>query len=285
VLYKGGGSLTPKFGCMLPLNSDYSNILEITRTCEQLCYDSVWAFDHLKPYWVKTGASLECWTTLASLAAHTKKIRLGSLVTNTNLRHPSLLAKITSTLDIISDGRLIVGLGTGDRLGRNELTSYGYRYGTTEERVERFRETVLILKGLWASNDFSFNGKFFHISHARLEPKPRQHPHPPLWIGGKHFKLMDIIIELADGWNHWNIKREQLQERVNYLRERTSRRHLNSNHIVESWSGNIPPDLSTNDLLDYLQKRSVATTEYFIGYFGMTKRKNLERFAEVVSKL
>ena len=282
---KDVGPLAPKFGCMLPLNSDYNHILEITRTCEHLCYDSVWAFDHLAPFWVKSGASLECWTTLASLAGHTKEIKLGSLVTNANLRHPSLLAKITSTLDIISDGRLIVGLGTGDRLSRNELTSYGYRYGTTEDRVERLRETVLILKGLWTSDDFSFAGRFYRLSHARLEPKPVQHPHPPLWIGGKHGKLMDVIIELADGWNYWGITRKQLSERANYLRERTSRTHLNSNHIVKSWSGNIPPSLSTDDLLDYLKKRSDATTEYFIGYFEVTKRKNLERFADAISKL
>lgn len=124
---------------MLPANSVFSRIVEVSQICERLGYDSIWALDHLAPYWLKSGASWECWTTLASLAAHTGEIKLGSLVTNVNLRHPSLLAKITSSLDNISHGRVIVGLGTGDRLSRNELTTFGYQYEALDERITRLR--------------------------------------------------------------------------------------------------------------------------------------------------
>jgi alkanesulfonate monooxygenase SsuD/methylene tetrahydromethanopterin reductase-like flavin-dependent oxidoreductase (luciferase family) len=278
--------LTPKFGCLLPLNSDFSHIVEISRFCEQLGYDSIWAFDHLSPYWVKSGASLECWTTLASLAVHTRNIKIGSLVTNASLRHPALLAKITSTLDIISHGRVILGLGTGDSLSRHELTSFGYQYEAIDERITRLRETIRILKGLWTSDDFSFAGRLFRMSHAKFEPKPTQNPHPPLWIGGQHHKLIDVVAELADGWNYWNITRKQLSERTNYLRDRCARRQRSFNHIVKSWSGNIPPGQSADELLDYLKKQSDTTTEYFIGYFGqVTMRETLENFADVVRKL
>ncbi|MGD0422358.1 MAG: LLM class flavin-dependent oxidoreductase [Candidatus Bathyarchaeia archaeon] len=89
--------MTPRIGCMLPTDTTFSRLVEITQNCERLGYDSIWVLDHLAPYWLKSAASLECWTTLASLAAHTQDIKLGSLVANANLRHPSLLAKITSS--------------------------------------------------------------------------------------------------------------------------------------------------------------------------------------------
>jgi len=271
---------------MLPPNTSFSHIVEISQICERLGYHSLWAFDHIAPYWLKSGPSFECWTTLSSLAAHTKDIKLGSLVTNASLRHPSLLAKITSSLDNISHGRVILGIGTGDRLSKQELTSFGYRYESLDERVTRLRETIQILKGLWNSDDFSFSGRCFRISHASLEPKPTQHPHPPIWIGGKHHRLMDLVAELADGWNYWNMNREQLVMKTNYLREKCSRTQRSLSHIVRSWSGTIPPNYSTNELADYLKGRSDSKTGYFIGYFGKsTKRELLEKFADVVRKL
>lgn len=277
--------MTHRIGCMLPADTTFSRLVEISQICERLGYDSIWAFDHLAPYWLKSAASLECWTTLASLAAHTRNIKLGSLVTNANLRHPSLLAKITSSLDNISHGRVILGIGAGDKLSKQELTSFGYEYETLDERVTRLRETIQILKGFWNSNDFSFVGRHFRISHARLEPKPTQH-HLPIWIGGKHDRLMDVVAELADGWNYWNIDQEQLVRKTNYLQKRCTRMHRPFNQIVKSWSGTIPRNYSTNELVDYLKKRSDAKTGYFIGYFGEnTKPELLEEFADVVQKL
>ena len=276
--------MTHRIGCMLPTNTTFSRLVEISQICERLGFDSIWAFDHLAPYWLKSAASFECWTTLTSLAAHTGHIKLGSLVTNANLRHPSLLAKITGSLDNISHGRVILGIGAGDRLSKQELTSFGYQYETIDERVTRLRETIQILKGLWTSDDFSFVGKRFRISHARLEPKPTHHL--PIWVGGKHHKMIDLVAELADGWNYWNIDREQLVRETDYLRERCARMQRSFNHIVKSWSGTIPRNYSTNELVDYLKKRSDAKSGYFIGYFGKyTKREVLEEFADVVRKL
>jgi len=275
-----------RIGCLLPADTTFDRIVEMTQTCERLGYDSVWALDHLAPYWLKSGASLECWTTLASLAVHTREIKLGSLVTNVNLRHPSVLAKITSSLDNVSHGRVILGIGTGDRLSKRELTSFGYQYETIDQRVMRLRETIQILQGLWCSDEFSFKGRCFRILHARLNPKPLQQPHPPIWIGGKHQKLMDLIAELADGWNYWNINRKQLTLKSNYLSNKCSHLHRSFSHIVKSWSGTIPLNRSTSQLVDYLRRESDTKTGYFIGYFGKsTKQTHLEQFAEAVSKL
>jgi alkanesulfonate monooxygenase SsuD/methylene tetrahydromethanopterin reductase-like flavin-dependent oxidoreductase (luciferase family) len=270
---------------MLPINSNFSCLVEVSQICERLGYHSVWALDHLAPYW-KSGMSLECWTTLASLASHTGNIKLGSLVTNTNLRHPSLLAKITSSLDNISHGRIIVGLGTGDRLSKDELTAFGYHYEALQERIARLRETIQILRGLWTSDDFSFVGRYFRISQARLDPKPAQHPYPPIWVGGKHRKLLDVVVELADGWNYWNITREQLLTKTGYLRNRCELKQRSFRHITKSWAGNISPNYSVDELVNYLKMRSDSTTEYFIGYFGENATpKTLETFADAVRKL
>jgi len=271
---------------MLPVNSDFSRFVEVSKICEQLGYHSIWALDHLAPYWLKSSESYECWTTLASLAAHTGDIKLGSLVTNVNLRHPSLLAKITSSLDNISHGRVIVGVGAGDRLSRSELTSFGYPYEAIDERITRLRETIQILRGLWTLDDFSFVGRYFRISHASLDPKPTQHPHPPIWVGGKHRKLLDVVVELADGWNYWNITQEQLVGKTAYLRSRCEHLQRSFNHITKSWAGNVPPNYSTDELVNYLKIGSDSSTEYFIGYFDQNaKREILETFADIVRKL
>ena len=279
--------LTCKFGCVLPQDSsDFNRVVEVATLCEKLGYDSVWAFDHLAPYWTKSGAGLECWTTLSSLASYAKKVKIGSLVTNVTLRHPSILAKIVSTLDEISDGRVILGLGTGDRLSSHELNSYGYPFLSLDERVLCLRETVQILKGLWTSHDFTFNGEVFQLSHARLEPKPLQEPHPPIWIGGKHNKIIDVLAELADGWTYWNPTRGTLLDRTNYLRKRCLHYDRSFDNIVRSWSGIVSYSQSVDGMLTYLREQSDNGTDYFIAYFGNeTRQEAYERFADSVRSL
>ena len=166
-----------KFGCQLPLETgDFDRVIEIARECEGLGYDSVWAYDHLSPFWTRSGETLECWTTLSAVAERTNKVKVGSLVTNANLRNPSLLAKMTSTVDIISRGRLILGLGAGDKMSRHELQSYGYKFQSLRVRVEALRETILILKAMWTGDKSSFHGKHYQITQAVNLPKPIQKP-------------------------------------------------------------------------------------------------------------
>ena len=182
-----------RFGCQLPQEeSNFDKVAKVAENCERLGYDSIWAYDHLAPYWTRRGQAYECLTLLAAIAQRTKKIKLGSLVTNVNLRNPALLAKITSSLDNF-DGRLILGLGTGDRMSCNELLSYGYSFATMDERVERLRETVLILKAMWTKDQATFEGRYHRVLNAVNYPKPIQKPHPPLWIGGKPPKFSMLL--------------------------------------------------------------------------------------------
>lgn len=284
---------TAKFGCQLSQNnSNVDEVIEIALECERLGYDSVWAYDHLSPYWIKSGYALECWTLLSAIAARTKRIKIGSLVTNIHLRNPALLAKMSSTLDNISDGRLILGMGTGDKLSRNELLSYGYSYAPMTERIARLRETIQILKAMWTEEETSMNGQYFKTSRARNYPKPKQTPHPPIWIGGKHQKLLDVVAEMADGWNYWGLMKTELAERERYLQSRCHELKRRPDDLVESWAGTVPiaPEpvrhTNTDGILSALSTQTTVRTRYFIASFPENSGpEGYEAFADAVRKI
>jgi len=282
-----------KFGCQIPQDTlDIDHLIDVALECERLGYDSVWAYDHLSPFWISSGKALECWMLLPAIAVRTSRIKIGSLVTNINLRNPALLAKMASTLDHISGGRLIVGLGVGDRLSRNELTTYGYRFPPTNERIARLRETIQILKSMWTEAESSFEGKHFRISHAHNYPKPKQRPHPPVWIGGKHHKLLDVIVEMADGWNYWGLTRGELAERESYLLSKCAKVDRKPESIIKSWAGALPAgrkDAAYSEVVEgfkaELLKRTDSRTDYFIGSFEATLPRAYEAFAEAVKSI
>lgn len=284
-----------KFGCQLPLETgNFDLLLEIARECERLGYDSVVAYDHLSPFWAKPAKVLECWTVLSAIAQRTRTIKLGSLVTNINLRQPSLLAKMASTVDNISNGRLILGLGTGDRMSRDELLSYGYNFAYLHERIERLRETILILKAMWSEDEASFHGRYYEIRRAVNYPKPKQTPHPPIWIGGRHQGILDIVAEMASGWNYWGPNDEQLLRCSSYLSDKCAKIGRRVEDITKSWAGTIselPRSSSTRPqmlqiLTAALRRKVNAGTRYFIADFGTRPdRQNLKMFAEAVSNL
>lgn len=189
-----------QFGIVLDVTARYANwdnFLAISKEAEQLGYDSVWLSDHFispsgRPY------GLETWTVLSALTSLTHKIRLGSYVLCNQFRHPSLLSKMASTLDNISKGRLELGIGAGWL--KDEHITFGFDWDNPSARVERLRETIKIIKKLWTGNHVSFNGKYFQLKNATLEPKPLQKPHPPLWVGGSSEAIRKVVAEMGDGW-------------------------------------------------------------------------------------
>lgn len=282
-----------QFGCQLPSGVDADRLIAITNCCEDLGYDSVWVYDHLAPFWLELESSLECWTMLSAIAARTNKIRIGSLVTNVTLRNPALLARMSSTVDAISKGRLTLGLGTGDKLSRRELWSNGFKFAGLEERVLRLKETILILKAMWTKDKASFHGVYYNISDATGCPKPHQKPHPPIWIGGKHYRILDLIAEVADGWNHWGLGEGELTERIHYLAARCKEQNRPPQSIVKSWSGNVPLVATQAndreqmvDLLHRVMNESGSEITYFIGSFSpQATYEDYEAFANVVRDL
>ena len=277
-----------KIGCILPLETgNFDRVVEAAQQCEKLGYDSVWAFDHLAPYWTKPKTSLECWTVLSALAERTSRVKIGSMVTNVSLRHPITLARITSSLDVISKGRLILGLGTGDRLSRPELTSYGYSFDNLETRVGRLDETIKILKAAWTGKEFAFKGRHYQISHLANNLKPIQKPNPPIWLGGKHRKIINIIAESGDGWNYWNLKESESERLVRYLQKRCLSLQRPFDRIVKSWSGSMHQrTLNKEKILTTLRSEVNNETRYLVASFGpRVNSTNYEIFAEAAAQL
>jgi alkanesulfonate monooxygenase SsuD/methylene tetrahydromethanopterin reductase-like flavin-dependent oxidoreductase (luciferase family) len=283
-----------RFGCQLPQDlNDFDSLVNVAKNCERLGYDSLWVYDHLSPFWSRSSRGLECWTTLSAIAARTDTVKVGSLVTNILLRNPSLLAKMSSTVDIISGGRLILGLGTGDKMSRKELNSYGYGFPGLDERLERLKESILILKTLWTKDEGTFRGRYYKISKAVNIPQPKR-PHLPIWIGGKHLRILDIVAEFADGWNYWGLRRDELERRGNYLVKKCAEFGRNPGSIVKSWSGTYrqlaQPARSYSELVENISRNLRAQTDpetrYFIASFdSRAEQKNYRAFADAVKSL
>jgi F420-dependent oxidoreductase-like protein len=181
-------------------------VVAFAKRVEDLGYDSVWISDHffldLSRYGGPPGrwGSLEALTTLSSIAVETERVRLGTLVLCEAFRHPPVLAKMATTLDILSHGRLELGMGAG--WNEEEYVANGFLFAPVGERIARLRECVDILGGMMSSERFSYAGEFYTVEDAPNDPRPVQRPRPPIWIGGKgKSKILRMVAEAADGWN------------------------------------------------------------------------------------
>ncbi|MFM8626680.1 MAG: LLM class F420-dependent oxidoreductase [Actinomycetota bacterium] len=176
----------------------WNRAVEIAVSAEELGFDSIWVYDHFhnvpRP---AQEAVFECWTTMAAISQRTSRIRLGQMVGCNSYRNPGLLAKITSTVDVISGGRLDWGIGAG--WYENEYRGYGYEFAKPSDRIGMLRETVEIVKSMWTKPETTYEGKHYRLSRANCDPKPLQAPHPPVWIGGGGEQLtLRVVAQHAD---------------------------------------------------------------------------------------
>jgi hypothetical protein len=172
--------------------------------------------------------------------------------------------------------------------------SYGYSFASIDERVERLKETVLILKAMWTEEQVSFHGKYNKLLNAINYPKPVQKPHPPIWIGGKHVRILDIIAEMGDGWNYWGLKRKMLTQRSEYLFDKCARIGRDPDQITKSWAGTLShlpkqggdQNQIVENIRDQLRSQTDHETRYFIASLGAgADTSSYEAFAEAVSSL
>ena len=280
---------TAKYGCQLPQDSsNIKRVFEVAVLCEKLGYDSVWVYDHLAPFWLPSKSCLESWSLLSAVAAETSTVKIGTLVTNVNLRNPALLAKMASTVDTISGGRLILGLGIGDKMSIQELHSYGYKFPTLNERVTLLREHIQLLRSLWSGTQVTFKGKLVNVTNAICLPKPKQDPGPPIWVGGRHRAILDVVAELADGWNYWGLTRHRLTELDAYLRKQSTRQKRDYETIVRSWAGTVAtPTSNASQLMESMKAELISQTSHETSYFITSfhtgaEDKAYECFAEAV---
>jgi alkanesulfonate monooxygenase SsuD/methylene tetrahydromethanopterin reductase-like flavin-dependent oxidoreductase (luciferase family) len=148
----------------------------------------------------------EGWTLLAALAAQTRRLRLGVLVTSNRFRPPAILAKIAATVDIVSGGRLDLGMGVGSRpghpLARRGYAAHGLPFHDTAHAVGSLAEACTVIRRLWTEDKpFDFDGAYLHLTGAFCNPKPVQRPHPPILIGGRAASTLRVVAEHADLWN------------------------------------------------------------------------------------
>ena len=188
-----------------PQNTTWADMLAVWQAADDIdVFESGWTFDHFYPIFSDpAGPCLEGWTTLTALAQATTRLRLVTLVTGIHYRHPAVLANMAAALDIISGGRLELGIGAG--WNEEESGAYGIELGTLTERFDRFEEACQVLIGLLSQDTtdcFDFQGRFYQLTAARNEPKGPQRPHPPICIGGNGEKrTLRIAAKYADHWN------------------------------------------------------------------------------------
>ena len=176
----------------------WATAVAVAQTAEWLGYDSLWVYDHFHNVPLPAHETVfECWTTLAAISQRTSRIRLGQMVGCNSYRQPSLLAKITSTIDVISGGRLDWGIGAG--WYENEYRGYGYEFPAARDRIGMLRESVEIVRSMWTEAETTYDGQYYKVQRANCDPKPLQHPHPPIWIGGGGEQLtLRVVARFAD---------------------------------------------------------------------------------------
>ncbi|MDQ3853936.1 MAG: TIGR03560 family F420-dependent LLM class oxidoreductase, partial [Thermoproteota archaeon] len=221
-----------QFGLQHPnYNFDYdgrdaSQIIDSLRTlatkAENLGFDSFWVMDHFHQISVvgnREDPMLEGWTIISVLAGVTSKIKLGTLVTGIIYRHPSVLAKMGATLDVLSKGRLFMGIGAA--WNQEESFAYGIPFPSNKERLLRLVEAIQIIRKMWTQEEpaATFNGKYYQINNAYCSPKPIQKPSPPIMVGGSGERYtLKIIAKYADACNLFG-SAETIKRKLSVLRE------------------------------------------------------------------
>ena len=237
----------PKFGLILALTinglavSEYPEMVRVSNLAEGYGFGSIWLCDHFlttspEEYVQDAGITsaggvpqsttgvprasmslLESWTALAALARDTTRIRLGTSVLCNSYRHPSVLAKMAATLDVISEGRLDLGLGAG--WFKREFEAYGIPFPPAGERVSALDEALEVMKIMWTEPNPVYEGRFYTLDGAICDPPPVQKPHPPLWVGGEGDRVQRIAAHSAQGINIRWWPPEKVSQRREYLAE------------------------------------------------------------------
>lgn len=180
----------------------WQEVLAEARHAEATGWDGIWIADHFMPNTAdKKGLTQECLTVLAALGALIARVRLGSLVIGNTYRNPALLAKQAAQVDVISGGRFILGMGSGWQ--ENEHEAYGIPFYTVGGRLRRLEESVQVLRSLFDNERTDFEGRYYTLRDAPLEPKPVQSRLPILIGGGGEQKTLRIAARFADEWNTW----------------------------------------------------------------------------------
>lgn len=193
-----------RFGAVLPTygeNMSPGGVVRCAVEAEGLGFGDVWTTDHIimaRRYAYPYGRILESLITLSHVAAKTSTVRIGTSILSLPLRNPILVAKQTATLDQLSGGRLILGVGLGK--GEDDIPEFEYLGASYEERGEYASEALAVIKALWTQDTPQYEGRIFRLRDCVFEPKPAQRPHPPIWWAGASGRALRRVAETGDGW-------------------------------------------------------------------------------------
>jgi F420-dependent oxidoreductase-like protein len=199
------------------------SLKKLATNAENLGFDSFWVMDHfhqISPVGKQEDPMLEGWTTMSVLAGITSKIKLGTLVTGIIYRHPSVLAKMSATLDVLSKGRLFMGIGAA--WNQEESLAYGIHFFPNKERLLRLEEAIQIIRKMWTEKEpaATFNGRYYQVNSAYCNPKPIQKPSPPIMVGGSgERQTLKIVAKYADACNLYG-SAETVKRKLSILNER-----------------------------------------------------------------
>jgi len=179
----------------------YEAMTRVAQEAEALGFHSIWLYDHFHTFPTPSQeVTFECWSSTAALARDTHHVRIGQMVTCNGYRNPALLAKMASTVDVLSHGRLVLGIGAG--WYEHEYRAYGYPYPETAERLRRLHEAIQIILAMWTQEEATFEGTFYQVRGAINQPKGAQQPHIPLLIGGGGEKVtLRLVAQYGDACN------------------------------------------------------------------------------------
>lgn len=218
--------------------AQYEAMTKVGKVAEEVGFDSIWVYDHF--HTVPTPeieSCFEAWTAMAGLARDTRTIKLGQMVTCNGYRNPALLAKLASSVDVMSHGRLICGLGAG--WYEHEWLAYGYGFPDVPNRMKAFREACEIVVKMWTEEKATFKGQYYSIDGAINEPKGVQTPHIPLWLGGGGEKVtLKLVAQWAQGCNFGGGQIELTKQKLGVLREHCDTLGRDYDSITRSTSMN-----------------------------------------------
>lgn len=249
------------------------------RLAEDLGFTGVWVFDHFTPlYGDPTGPCLEGWTLLAALAAVTRRVRLGTLVTGVTYRHPSILAAQAVTVDHVSGGRLDLGLGAAWHA--REHRALGIDFPPAGERMDRLEEAVEVVRLLMTTDGATFAGRHHRLEDATYRPRPVQRPHPPLWIAGSGpRRLLPLAARVADVWHTFGDPAD-LARKARILDEHAERAGRDPHAIRRAT--NVSLSQPSDAVRRAVEQRAQLGFDYLVASWPEEGQARVERFVDEV---
>ena len=224
---------------------DWKTAKETALLSEKLGYDSIWMADHF--ILGRGGEMFEIWTAMSALAAVTEHVQLGTLVMCTLHRQPSVLGKMAATLDHISNGRLILGVGAG--WNEPEINAYGIRYPPPVERVARMKEGIRVMKAMWTEEKPVYKGKYYSIDGATCRPKPAQQGGPPVIVGAVGPHMLKAAVQVGDGWNLADDPTVTVyKEKVTIINDWCKKLGRTPESFMKTWDGHVVIGKNDRDL-------------------------------------